>query len=101
MTKVGRILLCVSGGYQSYATPGFVLALLKHVADDVVVVLSRAAAKMVSRKAVEVASRHTVYVELTMSARTSGCFAANDHRIEHHSAAGQPCEPHVCRECHS
>jgi phosphopantothenoylcysteine synthetase/decarboxylase len=62
--KAGRLLLCAAGGYQSYALPGFVLSLLKHVAEDVQVVLSRSAAKLVSRYAVEVASRHTVYVEM-------------------------------------
>ena len=62
--KAGRILLCASGGYQSYALPGFVLALLRDAAADVQVVLSRAAAKLVSRYAVEVASRHPVYVEM-------------------------------------
>lgn len=59
-----RILLCASGGYQCYALPGFILSLLRHVADDVQVVLSRAAAKLVSPLAVEVASRHPVYIEL-------------------------------------
>jgi phosphopantothenoylcysteine synthetase/decarboxylase len=63
-TKARRLLLCVSGGFQAYAIPGFVLSLLRHVADDVQVVLSRAAAKMVQPYAVEVASRHPVYVEL-------------------------------------
>ena len=62
--KAGRLLLCVSGGFQAYAIPGFVLSLLRHAADDVQVVLSRAAAKMVQPYAVEVASRHPVYVEL-------------------------------------
>lgn len=62
--RAKRILLCASGGYQSYALPGFVLSLLRHAADDVQVVLSRAAAKLTSRYAVEVASRHPVFVEL-------------------------------------
>ena len=62
--RAGRILLCAAGGYQSYALPGFVLSLLKHVADDVQVVLSRSAARLVSRYAVEVASRHPVFVEM-------------------------------------
>lgn len=62
--RARRLLLCASGGYQCYTLPGFVLSLLRHVADDVQVVLSRAAATLVSRLAVEVASRHRVYVEL-------------------------------------
>ena len=62
--RVKKLLLCASGGYQVYTLPGFVLTLLKHVADDVQVVLSRAAAGLVSRLAVEVASRHPVFVEL-------------------------------------
>ena len=62
--RTGRILLCAAGGYQSYAVPGFVLALLKDAASDVQVVLSRAAARLVSRYAVEVVSRHPVYVEM-------------------------------------
>jgi phosphopantothenoylcysteine decarboxylase/phosphopantothenate--cysteine ligase len=58
------VLLCAGGGFQAYALPGFVLALLRHVADDVQVVLSRAATKMVSTYAVEVTSRHRVYTEM-------------------------------------
>ena len=41
--RANRIRLCAAGGYQCYALPGFVLSLLKHFADDVQVVLSRAA----------------------------------------------------------
>lgn len=55
-------MLCATGGYQCYALPGFVLALLRHVADDVQVVLSAAAARLVSPVAVQAASRHPVYV---------------------------------------
>ncbi|HYS52283.1 MAG TPA: flavoprotein [Thermoanaerobaculia bacterium] len=62
--RAKRILLCAAGGYQSYALPGFVLSLLHHLADDVQVVLSRAASKLASRYAVEVASRHPVFVEM-------------------------------------
>jgi phosphopantothenoylcysteine synthetase/decarboxylase len=62
--RAGRILLCATGGYECYNLPGFVLRLLRHVADDVQVVLSRAAARLVSPYAVEVASRHRVYVEM-------------------------------------
>jgi len=62
--RARRLLLCASGGYQCYTLPGFVLTLLRHVADDVQVVLSRAAARLVSPLAVEVASRHPVYIEM-------------------------------------
>lgn len=65
--RARQLLLCAAGGYQAYILPGFVLALLQHVADDVQVVLSRAAAQLVSKYAVEVASRHEVYVELDQS----------------------------------
>jgi phosphopantothenoylcysteine decarboxylase/phosphopantothenate--cysteine ligase len=58
------VLVCATGGFQCYALPGFVLALLRHVADDVQVVLSRAAARLVSPVAVEAASRHPVYIEM-------------------------------------
>jgi phosphopantothenoylcysteine decarboxylase/phosphopantothenate--cysteine ligase len=44
--------------------PGFVLSLLRHFSDDVQVVLSRAAARLVSKAAVEAASRHPVFVEM-------------------------------------
>jgi phosphopantothenoylcysteine synthetase/decarboxylase len=43
--------------------PGFIMSLLQHVADDVQVVLSRAASKLVSPLAVEAASRHKVYID--------------------------------------
>ena len=62
--RARRILVCATGGYQCYTLPGFVLSLLRHFADDVQVVLSRAAAGMVSRAAVEVATRHPVFVEM-------------------------------------
>ena len=62
--RAERVLLCAAGGYQCYMLPGFVLALLHHLANDVQVVLSRAASHLVSRVAVEAASRHTVYVEM-------------------------------------
>lgn len=62
--RARQILLCASGGYQSYSLPGFILSLLRHCADDVRVVLSRAATRLVSRYAVEVASRHPVFVEM-------------------------------------
>jgi phosphopantothenoylcysteine synthetase/decarboxylase len=62
--RARRLLLCAAGGYQVYTLPGFILTLLRHVADDIQVVLSRAAARLVSPLAVEVASRHPVYVEM-------------------------------------
>lgn len=62
--RARRILLCAAGGYQTYLLPGMILSLLHHVADDVQVVLSRAATKLVSVYAVEAASRHKVYIEI-------------------------------------
>ena len=62
--RARKLLLCAAGGYQSFMLPGFVLSLLQHFADDVQVILSRAAAKLVSTYAVEAASRHKVYVEI-------------------------------------
>jgi phosphopantothenoylcysteine decarboxylase/phosphopantothenate--cysteine ligase len=62
--RVRRMLLCASGAYVCYSLPRIVLHLLKHFADDVQVVLSRAAARMVSTYAVEVASRNRVFVEI-------------------------------------
>ena len=62
--RARRLLLCAAGGYQCYTLPGFVLSLLRHFADDVQVVLSRAASRLVAPLAVEVASRHPVYVEM-------------------------------------
>src|SRR6266550_6026144 len=62
--RAKKILLCATGGYQCYSLPGFILTLLKHFADDVQVVLSRAAVKLTSPLAVEVASRHPVFVEM-------------------------------------
>jgi phosphopantothenoylcysteine decarboxylase/phosphopantothenate--cysteine ligase len=62
--RARRLLLCATGGYECYALPGFVLSLLRHFADDVQVVLSRAAAGLVSKAAVEVASRHQVFVDM-------------------------------------
>jgi phosphopantothenoylcysteine synthetase/decarboxylase len=62
--RARKILLCASGGFQAYSLPGFVLALLRHAADDVQVVVSRAAAKIVSTYALEVASRHAVFTDM-------------------------------------
>lgn len=63
-TRAKRVVVCATGGYEVYALPGFILALLQHVADDVQVVLSRAATRLVSLHAVEVASRRKVFVEM-------------------------------------
>lgn len=65
--RARKVVLCAAGGFQVYSLPGFVLALLKHVADDVQVVLSRAAAGLVSRAAIEVATRHPVFVDISDS----------------------------------
>jgi phosphopantothenoylcysteine synthetase/decarboxylase len=62
--RAKRIVVCACGAYSCYTLPGFVLHLLKHFADDVQVVLSHAAAGMVSRHAVEVASRNRVFVDM-------------------------------------
>ena len=62
--RARRILVCATGCYLCYSLPGFVLHLLRHFADDVQVVLSRAAATRVSPYAVEVASRNRVFVEM-------------------------------------
>lgn len=62
--RARRLLLCASGGYQCYTLPGLILSLLRHFADDVQVVLSRAAARLVSPLAVEAASRHPVFTEM-------------------------------------
>ncbi len=63
-TRARKILLCAAGGYQTFMLPGLILSLLRDVCDDVQVVLSRAAARMVSTYAVETASRHKAYVEM-------------------------------------
>lgn len=62
--RARRLLLCGTGAYHAYSLPRIVLQLLKHVADDVQVVLSRSAANLVSPYAVEVASRNKVFVEM-------------------------------------
>lgn len=66
--RAKKILLCATGGYQCYALPAFILSLVKHFSDDVQVVLSRAAAKLTSPLAVEVASRHHVFTEMDETA---------------------------------
>ena len=50
--RARRILLCACGGYIVYSLPRIVLQLVHHFADDVQVVLSRAAAKLVAPHAV-------------------------------------------------
>jgi phosphopantothenoylcysteine decarboxylase/phosphopantothenate--cysteine ligase len=62
--RARKVLLCATGAYHAYSLPRFILQLLHHFADDVQVVLSRAASNMVSPYAVEVASRHKVFVEM-------------------------------------
>ena len=62
--RARRMLLCASGAFEAYSLPRIILQLIRHFADDVQVVLSRAAAKMVSPYTVEVASRNRVFIEL-------------------------------------
>ncbi|WP_415642198.1 flavoprotein [Sphingomonas antarctica] len=62
--RARKILLCATGAYHAYTLPRIILQLLHHFADDVQVVLSRAAARIVSTYAVEVASRHKVFIEM-------------------------------------
>src|SRR5712691_223533 len=62
--RASRLLLCAAGGYQSFMLPAFIMSLLQNFADDVQVVLSPAAKKLVSVYSVAAASRHKVYVEL-------------------------------------
>ena len=62
--RARRVLLCATGSFQCYTLPGFVLSLLKHFADDVQVILSRAASRLVAPLAVAAASRHPVFVEM-------------------------------------
>jgi phosphopantothenoylcysteine synthetase/decarboxylase len=62
--RARRILLCAGGGIIAYSLPRIILHLIHHFADDVQVVLSRAAAKMVTPYALEVASRNRVFVEM-------------------------------------
>jgi phosphopantothenoylcysteine synthetase/decarboxylase len=70
--RAKRMLLCATGAYHVYSLPGIVVQLLRHCADDVQVVLSRSAARLVSPYAVEVASRHKAFVE--MDDRTDDVF---------------------------
>lgn len=70
--RIRRLLLCATGGYECSTLPAFILALLRHCADDVQVVMTRAAEKLASRYAIEVASRHAVFIE--MDDRAEGVF---------------------------
>jgi phosphopantothenoylcysteine decarboxylase len=65
--RARRIVLCATGAYIVYSLPRIILHLLRHVTDDVRVVLSRSAAKMVSLQSVEVTSRNHVFVEIDES----------------------------------
>jgi phosphopantothenoylcysteine synthetase/decarboxylase len=71
-TRARKLLLCVCGGYHAHTIPAFIVALLRHFADDVQVVLSRSATTLVAREAVEVTSRNPVFVE--MNDRAGGIY---------------------------
>src|SRR5215472_17456646 len=60
--RARKILLCATGAYVVYSLPRMILQMLRHIADDIQVVLTPSAAKMVSRYSVEVASRNPVCV---------------------------------------
>src|SRR5262245_48717547 len=62
--RARRMLLCATGAYVCYGLPRIILHLLRHFAEDVQVVLSRSAAKMVSAYVLEVATRNKVFVEM-------------------------------------
>jgi len=66
--RARRILLCATGAYIAYSLPRIIMHLLHHVADDVQVVLSHEASKMVSRQSVEATSRHHVFVDMNEAA---------------------------------
>jgi phosphopantothenoylcysteine decarboxylase/phosphopantothenate--cysteine ligase len=66
--RARRILLCATGAYIVYSLPRIIMHLLHHVADDVQVVLSREASKMVSRQSVEATSRNHVFVDTNETA---------------------------------
>jgi phosphopantothenoylcysteine synthetase/decarboxylase len=70
--RTRRLLLCVCGGYQAHTVPAFIVSLLRHFADDVQVVLSRSAATLVAKDAVEVASRNPVFMD--MADRAGGIY---------------------------
>jgi phosphopantothenoylcysteine decarboxylase/phosphopantothenate--cysteine ligase len=65
--RARRIVLCATGAYVVYTLPRIIMHLLHHVADDVQVVLSREAARMVSLQSVQATSRNHVFVELDES----------------------------------
>ena len=65
--RARKIILCATGAYIVYSLPRIILHLLRHVADDVQVVLSRRATKMVSLESVKVTSRNHVFVEIDES----------------------------------
>jgi phosphopantothenoylcysteine synthetase/decarboxylase len=65
--RARKIILCATGAYITYSLPRIIMHLLHHIADDVHVVLSRRAARMVSPQSVEVTSRNHVFVELDES----------------------------------
>jgi phosphopantothenoylcysteine synthetase/decarboxylase len=62
--RARRILLCAGGAYICYGLPRIILHLLHQFTDDVQVVLSRTAARLVSPYALEVATRNRVFVEM-------------------------------------
>jgi phosphopantothenoylcysteine synthetase/decarboxylase len=66
--RARKIIVCATGAYVVYSLPRIILHLLNHVADDVQVVLSKEAAKMVSRQSVEATSRNHVFVEMNETA---------------------------------
>jgi phosphopantothenoylcysteine synthetase/decarboxylase len=66
--RARRIIVCATGAYIVYSLPRIIMHLLNHVADDVQVVLSRQAARMVSRQSLEATSRNHVFVEMDESA---------------------------------
>ena len=66
--RARRIIVCATGAYVVYSLPRIILHMLHHVADDVQVVLSRQAAKMVSRQSLQATSRNHVFVEMDEAA---------------------------------
>src|SRR3982751_2097104 len=62
--RARKVILCATGAYIVYSLPRIILHLLRHVADDAQVVLSREAARMVSRESVEATSRNHVFIEM-------------------------------------
>jgi phosphopantothenoylcysteine synthetase/decarboxylase len=66
--RARKVVLCATGAYVVYSLPRIILHLLNQVADDVQVVLSREAAKMVSRQSVQATSRNHVFVEMDEAA---------------------------------